>query len=81
MIYLLLILLICLDIFVYILFDRNILSPSVIGITMFVVSTFLAVLYKNKWDYAFHISTVLIIITALMFLSAGELLVRLNLQD
>lgn len=80
MIYLLLILLICLDIFVYILFDRNILSPSVIGITMFVVSTFLAVLYKNKWDYAFHISTVLIIITALMFLSAGELLVRLNLH-
>lgn len=69
--------LILMDILFYIFFDRNILSPSVIGTSMFVVSTLFAVFNKNNWEYSFSSVTVLVIISSLLVFATGEFLVRL----
>ena len=76
MIYVLLLFLIAIDILFFILFDRNILSPSVIGTSMFVVSTLFAVVNVNNWKFTISPLTVLVISISLLFLGAGELFVR-----
>lgn len=76
MIYVLLLFLIAIDILFFILFDRNILSPSVIGTSMFVVSTLFAVANVNNWKFTISPLTVLVISLSLLFLGAGELFVR-----
>ncbi|WP_296023794.1 O-antigen polymerase [uncultured Treponema sp.] len=77
MIWILLFLLIAFDILLFIFFDRNILSPSVLAVSMFVLSTFVACLNIETWK--FHISsyTVVMIMTSLIALGAGEFVVRL----
>ena len=70
MIYVLLLFLMAIDILFFILFDRNILSPSVIGTSMFVVSTLFAVANVNNWKFTISSLTVLIISLSLLFLGA-----------
>lgn len=77
MIWVLLFLLIAFDIFLFILFDRNILSPSVLAVSMFVLSTFVACLNIETWKFTISAYTVVMIMTSLMALGAGEFLVRL----
>lgn len=77
MIWVLLFLLIALDILLFIFFDRNILSPSVLAVSMFVLSTFIACLNIEAWKFTISAYTVVMIMSSLMFLGAGEFLVRL----
>ena len=77
MIWVLLFLLIALDILLFIFFDRNILSPSVLAVSMFVLSTFIACLNIEAWQFTISAYTVVMIMTSLMALGAGEFLVRL----
>lgn len=77
MIYCLLFLLILMDILFFIFFDRNILSPTVLAISMFVLSTFIACLNIETWKFTISSYTVVMIITSLMALGAGEFVVRL----
>ena len=74
MIYVLLLFLIAIDILFFILFDRNILSPSVIGTSMFVVSTLFAVANVNNWKFTISPLTVLVISLSLLFL--GEVVTK-----
>ena len=77
MMYVLVIMLLAEIIFFYLLFDRNILSPSVIGTAMFFVSSLFAFFYQNKWQTTISSHTVFVIITSLLALGAGECLVHL----
>lgn len=77
MIWILLFLLIALDILLFIFFDRNILSPSVLAVSMFVLSTFVACLNINVWKFTISAHTVVMILTSLVALGAGEFTVRL----
>lgn len=77
MIWVLLFLLIAFDIFLFILFDRNILSPSVLAVSMFVLSTFVACLNIETWKFTISAYTVVMIMTSLFALGAGEFIVRL----
>lgn len=56
MIWILLFLLIALDILLFIFFDRNILSPSVLAVSVFVLSTFIACLNIKTWETQEQIS-------------------------
>ena len=76
MIYVLLLYLVIIDILFFILFDRNILSPSVIGTGMFMVSTLFAVLNVDNWKFTISPLTVLVICLSLLFLGAGEFFVH-----
>lgn len=76
MIYLLFWFLVAIDILFFILFDRNILSPSVIGTSMFVVSTLFAVLNVDNWKFSISPLTVLVICLSLSFLGAGEFFIH-----
>ena len=77
MIWILLFLLIALDILLFIFFDRNILSPSVLAVSVFVLSTFIACLNIKTWKFTISAYTVVMIITSLVALGAGEFIVRL----
>ena len=77
MIVVLLFLLIALDVLCFIFFDRNILSPSVLAVSMFVLSTFVAVLNIETWKFTLSAYTAVMIMTSLMALVLGEFLVRL----
>ena len=77
MIVVLLFLLIALDVLCFIFFDRNILSPSVLAVSMFVLSTFVAVLNIEAWKFTLSAYTVVMIMTSLLALVLGEFLVRL----
>lgn len=77
MIWVLLFLLIAFDIFLFILFDRNILSPSVLAVSMFVLSTLVACLNIRVWQFTISSYTVVMIMTSLFALGAGEFIVRL----
>lgn len=77
MIWILLFLLIALDVLLFIFFDRNILSPSVLTVSMFVLSTFVACLNINTWRFTISTYTVVMILTSLSALGAGEFIVRL----
>ena len=77
MIYLLILLLLQLIIIFYILFDRNILSPSIIGTAMFIISSTIAAINKNNWYFQIEAYTVLIIVFSLIFFGLGELFLRL----
>lgn len=76
MIYVLLLFLVAIDILFFIFFDRNILSPSVIGTSMFVVSTLFAVFNVGNWKFTISLLTVLVICLSLLFLGAGEFFVH-----
>lgn len=77
MIWVLLFLLIAFDILLFVFFDRNILSPSVLAVSMFVLSTFVACLNIESWKFTISAYTVVMIMTSLMALGAGEFIVRL----
>ncbi len=77
MMYILVILLFCMVVLFYLMFDRNILSPTVIGTGMFFASSLIALLYMEKWQFEISIHTTLIIITSLFSMGAGEFLVHL----
>lgn len=76
MIYVLLFLLIELLLFFYFLFDRNILSPSVIATGMFAISSYVASLYMHKWHATISMHTILIITTSLLAMGVGEFIVH-----
>ena len=76
MIYILVFLLFIMIFFFYLLFDKNILSPTVIATGMFFVSSVIALLYIDKWKFVFSIHTTLIIITSLFSMGMGEFLVH-----
>lgn len=76
MIYCLLFFLILIDILFFIFFDRNILSPSVIGTSMFVVSTLFAVLNVDDWKFTISPFTVLVICLSILFLGGGEFFIH-----
>lgn len=80
MIYILLFLLILLSLFYYILFCKDILSPSFIATLMFTVSTFVASLNVKKWGFSFDGFTVIVVITTLLSMGFGEVIVRLNFR-
>lgn len=77
MIWILLFLLIVLDVLLFIFFDRNILSPSVLAVSMFILSTFVSCLNIGTWKFTISAYTVVMIMTSLMALGLGEFLVRL----
>ena len=64
-------------IFFYIIFDRNILSPTLISTGMFFFSSLIALLYAKKWQVEISLQTTVIIFTSLFMMGMGELLVRL----
>ena len=80
MIFILLSLLILLSLFYYIIFRKDILSPSFIATLMFAVSTFVASLNVKKWGFSFDGFTVIVVITTLLSIGFGEILVRLNFR-
>ena len=77
MTFMLVFILFCMILFFYLLFDRNILSPTVIGTSMFFVSSLFAFLYSEKWHTDISVNTLLIIITSIMAMGAGEFLIHI----
>lgn len=77
MIWVLLFLLIAFDIFLFILFDRNILSPSALVVSIFVLAVFVACLNIIVWQFTISACTVVMIMTSLFVLGAGKFIVRL----
>lgn len=76
MIYVLLLSLLILLLYAYALTGKNILSPWIISILMFVFSTTIYIVYSNYFDRAISEKTVLVIISALAAWGAGEVLIR-----
>lgn len=72
MIWVLLFLLIVLDIGYFLFFDKNILSPSVLAVSMFVLSTFVACLNVDTWAITISAYTVFMILSSLITLGLGE---------
>ena len=77
MMYVLVLMLLAQIIFFYLLFDRNILSPTVIGTAMFFVSSLIALLYAPKWQTGISVHTTLVILSSLFVMGMGELMVHL----
>jgi oligosaccharide repeat unit polymerase len=77
MIYTLFILLVSLFIFYFILFERNILSPTVIASGMFIISTFVSLLNVHVWKFTIAPITVVIILTSIIAFGSGEFVVHL----
>ena len=75
MIYFLFIALLILTGLAFILSNRNVLAPWVIICCMFTVSTFMAMLNAEYWDFTIDPITAVVILTALMAFGAGQLLV------
>ncbi len=76
MIYLLFFLVIGMFIGSYLLFKKEILSPTVVACGVFLVSIFFACLYTNKWNAPISYVTVIVVVTALLAFALGEYLVR-----
>jgi oligosaccharide repeat unit polymerase len=72
MIYVLLALLIALGVGAFILFEKNILSPSVMACGVFFISTSVAALNSRAWNFVMAPITVVVIATALTAFCAGE---------
>lgn len=68
--------LIVMTILFFIVFDRNILSPSVIAAGVFAVSTFIAILNIKTWRFHFSVSGCLVIITGILAFALGEFLIK-----
>lgn len=75
MIYLLFAALLLLTLLAFVASNRNILAPWVILCSMFSVSTFLAMLNADYWDFTIDPLTAVIILTALISFGVGQLLV------
>lgn len=80
MIYILLLLLILLSLFYYMLFCKDILSPSFIATLMFTISTFVASLNAKKWGFSFDGFSLIVVITTLLSIGLGEVVARLNFE-
>lgn len=80
MIYILFISLVLITINAYVICKQNILSPWVILCSVFSVSTFFAMLNVRKWNYDLKVETVLVIIVALLFFGAGEIIISIMFE-
>lgn len=76
MIYILLLFLVAMDVLFFIMFDRNILSPSVIVTSVFIISTFIAILNLEIWKFHFSVSGCFVIITGILAFALGEFLIK-----
>ncbi|MBR8823895.1 hypothetical protein IX293_002170 [Fusobacterium necrophorum] len=77
MIYILFIGILLLFFFSYAIFNKNILNPSVIICSVFLVSTFFSILNIYKWNINFSIKTVLVVWITLIFFIFGNTTVKL----
>ena len=75
MIYLLFFALCCMFIIAYLINQKDILSPWVITIGMFLVSTVFAILNIETWDFQLSSITVIVILSGVFAFGVGELLV------
>lgn len=62
----------------YHMFKKDILSPSVISIGMFIFSAAILLFYQKKWNFDFRVETVITIIGGIIPLILGEMIARLS---
>lgn len=77
MIFILIILLIFLLFIIYYVFEKDIFSPSVISIIMFIFSACFVFINRNNWSINITIKTVILIFGGILPLICGEWLVRI----
>ncbi|MDY5795752.1 MAG: O-antigen polymerase [Fusobacterium gastrosuis] len=78
MIYILFIGLVFLFIFSYCIFKKNLLNPSVVLCSVFMISTFFFMLNYKKWGIYINEKTILIIFLTIISFIAGNLLIYFN---
>lgn len=61
----------------FFLFKKNILNPSVILCSVFLVSLFFSILNIKKWGISFHLNTVLIILETIIIFMLGNSVIYL----
>lgn len=67
------VLLLALLMIAYLIFNREILSPSVICVCMYFLSAFIMLFYCNEWGVDLSLSTIALIVIALLGVLLGEL--------
>lgn len=77
MIYILFIGILILFFISFFLFKKNVLNPSVILCSVFLVSLFFSILNVKKWGIVFHLNTVLIILSTIIVFIFGNSIVYL----
>ena len=75
MIYILFFGLCCMFVTAYLMNQKDILSPWVITIGMFLVSTFFAILNIDTWQFTLSPLTVFVILTGVFAFGVGEILI------
>ena len=73
MLYLLFISLMSMLFLAYILTGRDILSPCIISIYMFIITVLIAILNKNSWEEDISSLTVIVVLSALLVFGMGEI--------
>lgn len=76
MLIILLVLLICIDIYIFKIVNKDYLSPSLITCCIYTVGTFFSILGNKKWEGNITFLTVLVIVTAVIFTLIGEIIIR-----
>lgn len=71
-IYVLILALTIMFVMAYIYSGRDILSPFVIVVAMYLLSSFIAGIYVNEWQFSLSYFTVILIVTALFVFGLGE---------
>lgn len=80
MIYILFFGLCCMFVTAYLMNQKDILSPWVITIGMFMVSTFFAILNINTWQFRLSPLTVFVILTGVFAFGVGEILISATFE-
>ncbi|MFR4483192.1 hypothetical protein [Sellimonas intestinalis] len=81
MIYILFFGLCCMFVTAYLMNQKDILSPWVITIGMFLVSTFFAILNIDTWQFTLSPLTVFVILTGVFAFGVGEILISAALKN
>lgn len=56
----------------YVVEEKDILSPFVISVAMFLISSLVALIYLNKWQFSLSYTTVVVIVTAILVFGMGN---------
>jgi len=60
----------------YIVFERELISPSFVACAMFIISTFVLLLYRDDWQVNIRLDTIVVIFVGLLGMAIGELIAR-----